>query len=396
MSGSFSFAEDVSLFLLEDEGVVFCEGPQELYALNTTATYIWCCCEEGMEQSQIAASVAQTFGTRASEAEGQVRDILVRWRELGLFADADRKREPERSAASPGEAARPSIKPPPGPPAFRAERCYRVLNRIFRIRFTSRAQEERVHPLFAHLEVPGSAPSDTVLDIITKGGGHVLIVDSTPVYRCDSVDQIAPLANRYLYSASVEKGGYSFAIHAAAVSDGKKCLLLPGAAGTGKTSLAAALMHSGFRYLTDDLAILDRETLRVRGAPFSLCVKDDGLDLLAPYYPELPGLPAHLRWDGKRARYLTPPASAFHNEPERSYPAGWIVFPFRVLQLPTSLEPLSPAQALRRLVAECFTPVRLDRVKVRSLVRWIQSAACFEMPMSSLPEAVKLLRQLCR
>ena len=48
MRPSVAIEGGLRLFLLEDEGILFSEGHQEVYALNTPATYVWCCLEEGM------------------------------------------------------------------------------------------------------------------------------------------------------------------------------------------------------------------------------------------------------------------------------------------------------------------------------------------------------------
>jgi hypothetical protein len=51
--------------------------------------------------------------------------------------------------------------------------------------------------------------------------------------------------------------------------------------------------------------------------------------------------------------------------------------------------------ALRRLLDESFVPLeRLDREKVESLVQWMRTVECFELPLSSLDTAVGLLRSL--
>jgi len=60
----------------------------------------------------------------------------------------------------------------------------------------------------------------------------------------------------------------------------------------------------------------------------------------------------------------------------------------------TELRPVSRPQALRRLLRECLVlPERLDRGDVESLVHWIRSLECLELPMSSLVDAVDLVKR---
>jgi hypothetical protein len=115
---------------------------------------------------------------------------------------------------------------------------------------------------------------------------------------------------------------------------------------------------------------------------------------LAAYYPELEALPTHLREDGRTVRYLSPPEHL--PDPGRSHAVRWIIFPHYEADATTSLHPLSRPEALRRLLRECLVlPELLDRVGVESLVRWIRTVNCFELPMSSLADAVDLVKRHC-
>lgn len=59
------------LFIIDDEGVVYALGRQEIFALNTTATYLWCLIEEEQEQDTILRDFAATFGIAERTAAAQ-------------------------------------------------------------------------------------------------------------------------------------------------------------------------------------------------------------------------------------------------------------------------------------------------------------------------------------
>ena len=66
-----------------------------------------------------------------------------------------------------------------------------------------------------------------------------------------------------------------------------------------------------------------------------------------------------------------------------------IVFPRYRPDATTALTPLKRVEALRRLMDECLVvAVPLTMRRVQRLVRWIGQIDCFELPMSSLGEAV--------
>lgn len=64
-----------------------------------------------------------------------------------------------------------------------------------------------------------------------------------------------------------------FFVHAAAVSFNDRCVLISGASGSGKSSLAWSLSHSGFGYLSDELAPIHPTEMHVEPYPHALCLK---------------------------------------------------------------------------------------------------------------------------
>ncbi|HMB76674.1 MAG TPA: PqqD family peptide modification chaperone, partial [Kiloniellaceae bacterium] len=76
------FSDDVSLFILEDVGIVFSEAAQEIYELNTTATWIWCQLEDGPASESLPIALADTFGFTEATARRHLSETLRAWRDL--------------------------------------------------------------------------------------------------------------------------------------------------------------------------------------------------------------------------------------------------------------------------------------------------------------------------
>jgi hypothetical protein len=242
-----------------------------------------------------------------------------------------------------------------------------------------------------------AADTATTVDLACDGEKHLLLLDGTSTERSAALDELAPLVKGTLLSEAINNVSYLLYIHAGVVRSASGCLLLPAAPGSGKSSLTAALIHAGFTYFSDEVALLEEDTLNVRPVPVSLCLKDGAWDLLAPRYPEIRDLAIHHRWDGKIVRYLNPPPAALDPEPEKSHPVRWIVFPRYSPEACTELRPVAKAHALHRLLQQCLAvPAPLDQAKIASLVRWISEIPCYELPMSSLDDAVALADELCR
>jgi hypothetical protein len=174
-------------------------------------------------------------------------------------------------------------------------------------------------------------------------------------------------------------------------------MLLPGAPGAGKSTLTAAASAAGFTFLSDELALLEDDTLAVRPLPMSFTLKPGSLAPLAPLFPEIRELPAYEREDAEVVRYLPPRPETLPRDRESSVPVRWIVFPRYAPDQPAVLRPLGKGETLERLLQQCLVlPELLDRRKVEALARWIRGIDCFELPFSAHTAALPLLHRLVR
>jgi hypothetical protein len=386
------------LHLLDEGGVLFNAQSHTVYVLNATAAFVWCCLEDGLEGDEVLAAIEQDYGVVWAEAEKQIDALLLQWQELGLLGGPERNRGTGTPPETQEETSDATEWPPNALSSFHSERSYRLLNTSFRLRYGTAAYETTVHPVLAHLETAAALMERRIdVDLAWGGEAHLLLVNGRCKQRCALLNELAPLVKGIVLREAIDTHPHLLYIHAGVVRGGCGCLLLPAEPGSGKTSLTAALTNAGFSYLSDELAPLEGDTLRVRPVPVSLCIKDGAWDLLTPRYPEMHDLAIHHRWDGKIVRYLNPPPAILDPEPEKSYPVRWIVFPQYSPEARTELRQLGKADALHRLLEQCLAmPAPLDQTKVASLVSWIRDIPCYELPMSSLDEAVSLIDRLCR
>jgi hypothetical protein len=178
-------------------------------------------------------------------------------------------------------------------------------------------------------------------------------------------------------------------LHAGVVARDGRCILLPAEAGSGKSSLTAALTHRGFDYYSDEVALIDRRTFCVPPVPLAVCVKSTGWGIMSRYYPQIADLPTHRRDDGKVVRYVLPPSNA---QQQRPAPVSHIFFPLYSQQGPSKLEPLARSEAFARLMTQCLAlRQRLDQDNVGRLIDWIAGIDCYALTFSSLEEAVALV-----
>lgn len=406
MSPSISpFSDDVSLFILEDIGIVFSETAQKIYELNTMATWIWCQLEDGLLVDQLPTGLADTFGIAEDTAERHLSEALEAWRDLGFLTKTSAKTRPTfPEATSPGRT--PQGRLPRNillglrqglSGGERQIKTYRNLGQDTIVVYPTEDLMALVHPAVAHVVQPRRILTpQSLVEILPQGTGFDIKRDGAIKYRNIARDQLTPVIQYLVFLAGIEQSAYAVAFHAGAVALDDRVAVLPGSAGSGKTSLTAALLSQGFRYLSDDLLLMGTD-LKIEGVPFALCIKDTGVTPLAPYYPDLPSLTLHHRPDGKNVRYLSAPLTSSTARPAAPrLPASWVIFPKYRAGGTTKLKPLGKGEALRRLMESSTLALPLTRAQIETFIRWLEALSCYDLEVNSLPEAVSVVENVMK
>ena len=385
-------AEHISLHFLDTEAVLFDSARQCLYSSNTTATFIWCCLEEGMSPSTIADTMAEHFGMTPAAARAATGQALRQWHALKLVGPA----------APNGDTA-PTHN---GDAAYRPERTavrepdvrhYRLMDLSIALRCPP-PYARIVEPTLAALSATPSIAGDVLVEIVPTGGRRCeIMIDGAAVEYCQGPEEVVPTLKALLVGLLLRESHDLAAFHAAGLARGDRCLLLPGASGRGKSTLAAALAMTGFALMSDDTMILsDGPAPATRTMPFGACLKTGAWSALASRAPQIMDLPVHTRIDAIRVRYLLPPRLSLFQDPARQLPVGWIVFPHYVEGAPLRMQAITRTEALRRLMEGCCPLGKpLDAAKVERLVEWIAGVECHDLRYGDLDEAVALLQLLC-
>lgn len=392
MGGEIRQAEHISLHFLDTEAVLFDSARQCLFSSNTTATFIWCCLEEGMAPSTIADMMAERFDMTPAAARAAIGQALRQWHALKLVG-------PAGSTGDAGDVLNGNAAHRPKRATVRAPdvRHYRLLDLSIALRCPP-PYARIVEPTLAALSATSSDAGDVLVEIAPTGGHHCEIrIDGAAVEYCRGPEEVVPTLKALLVGLILKESRDLAAFHAAGLARGDRCLLLPGASGRGKSTLAAALAMTGFALMSDDTMILsDGAAPAMRTMPFGACLKTGAWSALADRAPQIMDLPVHTRIDGIRVRYLLPPRLSLLRDPARHLPVGWIVFPHYIEGAPLRMQEITRTEALRRLMEGCC-PLgeQLDAAKVERLVGWIAGIECHHLRYGDLGEAVSLLQLLC-
>lgn len=235
---------------------------------------------------------------------------------------------------------------------------------------------------------------------VDRVGGPRAIWRPQIVFKFDGLTPFKPLPADHAF-ASLEWGlnwciaGHAhhyLMLHAAVLEKNGRALILPGEPGAGKSTLTAALALSGFRLLSDELTLIDRDDGMLVPLARPVNLKNDSIAIIRAFSPQAVfGELAHDTHKGTVA-HLRPSLDSVRRAHEKAEPA-LIVFPRWKQGVETRLQPRSRADAFMHAAGHAFNYELLGRVGYELNAALIDRCECFDLSYSSLPEAVHLFSQ---
>jgi HprK-related kinase A len=182
-------------------------------------------------------------------------------------------------------------------------------------------------------------------------------------------------------------------LHAAVLERGGRAVILPAPPGSGKSTLCAALVHRGWRLLSDEVALIpfDGSGLRALARPVSL--KNQSIDIIGRFAPQAVfNTPARNTAKGTVAHMLAPPAHVARVD-EVAQPA-WVIFPRWQAGAAASLEPLDKAQSVVDLAHNSFNYGVLGLQGFRTMTDLVDRVSCQGFVYGELDDAVRVFDEL--
>ena len=185
---------------------------------------------------------------------------------------------------------------------------------------------------------------------------------------------------------------HEFAIvHAAAVEYEGRGFVFPGAPGSGKSTLCAALLCKGWRLLSDEMALISLSDGLLWPIPRPVSLKNASIDIIRKLSPNvvlgdvvadtLKGNVAHMRPPVESVLAASQPAMPFS-----------VVFPTYRANAETEYSKLSKSATLKRLIENCFNFPVLGGAGFNSLADFVDRAQCRSVVYSDLDDVIHQLQ----
>lgn len=184
-------------------------------------------------------------------------------------------------------------------------------------------------------------------------------------------------------------------LHAAVVERDGLAIILPASPGDGKSTLCAALAHSGWRLFSDEFGLVRPEDGLLLPLPRPISLKNQSIEVIRAFVPDAYFGPSYHGTHKGTVAHVRPPAESVARSAEPSRP-GWIVFPRWSAGAPLTLEPIAKDQAFMKVATNAFNYEVLGELAFNAVARMVRTCDSYALTYSNLTDAIGALNALTR
>lgn len=182
-------------------------------------------------------------------------------------------------------------------------------------------------------------------------------------------------------------------LHSAVTAREGKALLCPAWPGHGKSTLCAALVHSGWRLLSDEFGLVQPDDGQLVPLPRLIALKNESINVIRQFSSDAVIGPS---FEGTRkgtVAHVKPPLDSIERSEEPAEPR-WFVFPKWVKDAAVELKPMAKSQAFLMVATNSFNYDVLGGLGFRLVREMVERCDCYSLIYSDLEQALAQLDQL--
>ncbi len=264
----------------------------------------------------------------------------------------------------------------------------------FVVRCPSTAVRDSVEELFVDLPEGSQTTPDTEIVLLEAPAGRLMVRAADRHVGPQSPNGALATVVTSVSRLALDADPGHLHLHCAALSLGKRGVLISAPSGTGKTTLAAALVVRGWSYVSDEAVALEAGSPIACGFPKPLLIKPGGGGLV----PQLEA--ASVSLVSEEEPWWLVPVSALPASIEGELEPSLIVILHRANDGSTDASPvatpLHPADAVVALMGQTMDAERFGVDAAATLGHLAARCRCVAMAVGPLDAAVLVLEELIR
>ena len=354
----------------------------QLFVLNETARFVWEAYAAGSRLTEITHLLHEQFpDMQESALSRDVQGMVEQWRAIDRTTLAiDRPTEELPPRVIERRVDVDSRRYACGP--------YQLMDFTFSIQTDNKRAAAVAKTLFSHLTVEVEQAGFPL--VVEQEDGIWRLSANGETFASGNDEALGTILHGATLLQSILHTEAFAAFHAAVVSRGANCILLPAISGAGKSTLAGYLASQGYGYVTDEVALLTND-FRIKPCPTNIGLKAGSWQVLSEYGYAIDQVPVWQREDGLEVKYLQPPNV---QRGDQFKEVAAIVFTTYAPDSCTCLAPISPAQALQQLAQAGYDTAAISVQWVEDMLSWLEETPAYAMVFSNLDEARQQIEQL--
>ena len=270
---------------------------------------------------------------------------------------------------------------------------YRCGDNNISFSYETRIFEYYIHPLINHLEIEEISEESAVFELFAYYDKIAFRLNGIikGLWTYEETHLVKGLIFMNLINVIFQKDDdfWLMTVHASAITDGKKSILIPAEPGSGKTTMAALLQDRGFKLVSDDFVPIDRNSFAYP-FPIAMSVKQGAVSLLATIYPDLEEKPLNYINPQKIVRYLSPEND--HDFYKRPLPVKEFVF----IKYDPSVEfewiRLDPITGIKKLLDQSWVSPKIGTAEI--LFEYLANWSFCQLTYSNNEKALEVINNL--
>ena len=269
---------------------------------------------------------------------------------------------------------------------------YKVGNKNLEILYQTEKIKEVFEEPFKHLEINNSNNCEVSFDI--KEGIKRLFLFKNDELKFECLKKEYHLLEAKLaeiFTSVYHKNeNWLSSFHASSVSKNSKSILILGHSGSGKSTLTTLLCLHGFRFISDDLVLMN-ENQEIFDNPMATSLKESSWRPIINHYPRLNNIEAvKIYKKGNRVKYLD-----FHglqknqNKHFEIKDLLWVNYNSNSKNL---IRLIDEKESLKRLIPETWIKNDIDSIK--NWINWFKKSESWEICYNNFDIALQKINQI--